>query len=103
MSKTVPNTAETPLPAAIPPTGEVGPLVGRTFGGYEVTSYIGEGPTGSVYRAEDALGSKMAVKVMHRELSRPAEAERLWAELRKLTALGDDRFVRVYDSGFGDA
>jgi serine/threonine-protein kinase len=103
MSKNVPNTAETPLPAAIPPTGEVGPLVGRTFGGYEVTSYVGEGPTGSVYRATDALGSKMAVKVMHRELSRPPEADRLWAELKKLTALGDERFIRVYDCGFGDA
>src|SRR3982751_6756507 len=103
MSKTVPNTAETPLPAAIPPTGEIGPLVGRTFGGYEVSSYIGEGPTGAVYRAEDLMGAKMAVKVMHRELSQKAEAEQLWSELQKLAATGDEHFVRVYDCGFGDA
>ena len=70
MSKQVPNTAETPLPAAVPPAGELGPLVGKKFGGYEVSSYIGEGPTGQVYRAEDLMGAKMAVKVMHRELSR---------------------------------
>ena len=56
MSKQVPNTAETPLPAAVPPVGELGPLVGKTFGGYEVSSYIGEGPTGQVYRAEDLDG-----------------------------------------------
>ena len=48
-------------------------VVGRHFGGYEVASYIGEGPTGAVYRAEDLTGAKMAIKVMHRELSQKAE------------------------------
>jgi serine/threonine protein kinase len=103
MSKIVPNTAETPLPAAIPAAGELGPLVGRTFGGYEVTSYIGEGPTGAVYRAEDLVGAKMAVKIMHRELSQKPEAEQIWTELKKLAATGDEHFVRVYDCGFGEA
>jgi serine/threonine protein kinase len=102
MSKQVPNTAETPLPAAIPPLGELGPLVGKTFGGYEVSSYIGEGPTGQVYRAEDLMGAKMAVKVMHRELSQRDHAHRLWEELKKLAATGDEHFVRVYDCGYGD-
>ncbi|HWE27572.1 MAG TPA: serine/threonine-protein kinase, partial [Polyangia bacterium] len=102
MSKQVPNTAETPLPAAVPPAGELGPLVGKTFGGYEVSSYIGEGPTGQVYRAEDLMGAKMAVKVMHRELSQKEHAQRLWDELKKLAATGDDHFVRVYDCGYGD-
>ncbi|HEY2744255.1 MAG TPA: serine/threonine-protein kinase [Polyangia bacterium] len=102
MSKQVPNTAETPLPAAVPPVGELGPLVGKTFGGYEVSSYIGEGPTGQVYRAEDLMGAKMAVKVMHRELSQRDHATRLWEELQKLAATGDDHFVRVYDCGYGD-
>ncbi|MGZ3425654.1 MAG: serine/threonine protein kinase, partial [Polyangia bacterium] len=102
MSKQVPNTAETPLPAAIPPTGELGPLVGKTFGGYEVSSYIGEGPTGQVYRAEDLMGSKMAVKVMHRELSQKDHAQQLWAELKKLAATGDEHFIRVYDCGYGE-
>ena len=102
MSKQVPNTAETPLPAAIPPVGELGPLVGKTFGGYEVSSYIGEGPTGQVYRVLDLMGAKMAVKVMHRELSQRDHAHRLWEELKKLAATGDDHFVRVYDCGYGD-
>jgi serine/threonine protein kinase len=102
MSKQVPNTAETPLPAAAPPVGELGPLVGKTFGGYEVSSYLGEGPTGQVYRAEDLMGAKMAVKVMHRELSQKEHAQRLWEELKKLAATGDEHFVRVYDCGYGD-
>ncbi|HEX9105111.1 MAG TPA: serine/threonine-protein kinase, partial [Polyangia bacterium] len=102
MSKQVPNTAETPLPPAVPAAGELGPLVGKTFGGYEVSSYIGEGPTGQVYRAEDLVGAKMAVKVMHRELSQKEHAQRLWDELKKLAATGDDHFVRVYDCGYGD-
>jgi serine/threonine protein kinase len=102
MSKQVPNTAETPLPAAVPPVGELGPLVGKTFGGYEVSSYIGEGPTGQVYRVEDLMGAKMAVKVMHRELSQKEHAQRLWDEMKKLAATGDEHFVRVYDCGYGD-
>jgi serine/threonine-protein kinase len=102
MSKTVPSTAETPLPAAIPAAGELGPLVGKTFGGYEVSSYIGEGPTGQVYRAVDLMGAKMAVKVMHRELSQKEHATRLWDALKKLAATGDEHFVRVYDCGYGD-
>ena len=102
MSKTVPPTAQTPLPLPVPPADELGPLVGKHFGGYEVASYIGEGPTGAVYRAEDLMGAKMAIKIMHRELSRKDEAEKLWTQLRALAALGDEHFVRVYDSGFGD-
>src|SRR6266542_6329689 len=102
MSKNVPVTAGTPLPAPAPAHAELGPLVGKHFGGYEVVGYIGEGPTGSVYRAEDAVGTRMAVKVMHRELSRKEHAERLWRDLAKLSALDDKHFVRAYDCGFSD-
>src|SRR5690242_14502530 len=101
MSKST-TTSETPLPHPIPAPSidEIGPLVGRTFGGYEITSYIGEGPTGAVYRAEDLVGGRMAVKVMHHELSRKPAADLLWADLQKLSALGSEHHVRVYDAGF---
>ena len=99
-------TSQTPLPHPIPAAaydgGELGPLVGRNFGGYEITSYIGEGPTGAVYRAEDLVGSRMAVKVMHQELSRKDAADALWADLQKLTQLRSPHLVNVYDAGFGD-
>ena len=102
MSKQVPNTAETPLPPAHPAAGALGPLVGRKFGRYEVSSYIGEGPTGQVYHAKDLMGAKVAIKVMHRELSHKQHAQQLWDELKRLAATGDEHFVRVYDCGYGD-
>ncbi|MGZ5158530.1 MAG: serine/threonine protein kinase, partial [Caldimonas sp.] len=48
------------------------------------------------------MGSKMAVKVMHRELSQKDHAQQLWAELKKLAATGDEHFIRVYDCGYGE-
>jgi serine/threonine protein kinase len=96
------NGSETPLPRPVPAVDELGPLVGKTFGGYEITSYIGEGPTGAVYRAEDLAEQRMAVKVMHKELSRKDAADHLWADLQKLAATGEGCFVKVYDSGFDD-
>ena len=95
-------TSQTPLPHPIPATDELGPLVGQNFGGYEITSYIGEGPTGAVYRAEDLVGSRMAVKVMHQELSRKKAADQLWSDLQKLSKLRSPHLVGVYDGGFGD-
>jgi serine/threonine protein kinase len=95
-------TSQTPLPHPIPADGELGPLVGKNFGGYEITSYIGEGPTGAVYRAEDLVGSRMAVKVMHHELSRKDAADALWADLQKLGALKNPHLVNIYDAGFGE-
>ncbi len=95
-------TSQTPLPHPVPAGDELGPLVGKNFGGYEITSYIGEGATGSVYRAEDLVGSRMAVKVMHAELSRKDAADALWSDLQKLTALRSPNLIGVYDAGFGD-
>src|SRR5690348_6287721 len=101
-SPSVVSGSETPLPDPIPASDELGPLVGKTFGGYEITSYIGEGPTGAVYRAEDLTEQRMALKVMHHELSRKEVSELLWADLKKLSEAGEPHFVKVYDSGFGD-
>src|SRR5678815_1990106 len=99
-------TSQTPLPHPIPAAaydeGDLGPLVGKSFGGYEITSYIGEGPTGAVYRAEDLMGSRMAVKVMHAELSRKDTADALWSDLQKLGALDNPHLAKLYDGGFGD-
>jgi serine/threonine-protein kinase len=95
-------TSQTPLPNPIPARDELGPLVGKNFGGYAISSYIGEGPTGAVYRAEDLVGGKLVVKVMHQELSRKDASEALWSDLQKLSALSDPHLIRVYEAGFGD-
>ena len=49
------NSNETPLPQPHPSAEDIGPLVGRTFGGYEFASYIGEGPSGAVYPDSEPL------------------------------------------------
>src|SRR5688572_10134520 len=96
-------TSQTPLPHPIPAHDELGPLVGKHFGGYEITSYIGEGPTGAVYRAEDLVGTRMAVKVMHQELaSQKDAADQLRSDYAKLTGLANVHLPAVYEVGFGD-
>lgn len=95
------TTGQTPLPHPLP-ADDIGPLVGRSFGGYEIASYIGEGPTGAVYRGEDLVGNRMAVKVMHAELSSPQAAERLVLELERLARARSPHLQQVVDHGFGE-
>ncbi len=93
---------ETPLPPPEPLRDELGPLVGRTFGGYEIVSYIGEGPSGAVYRGEDLLGNAMAVKVLHAGLTNRDRHEQLRIELNRLSALDHPQLQKIYDAGYGD-
>src|SRR5262249_40688041 len=96
-------TSQTPLPRPIPASDELGPLVGKKIGRYEITSYIGEGPTGAVYPAGDRSGAHLAVKVMHQELSSKKEAaDRLRADLAKLTVLENPHLAAVRKAGFGE-
>ena len=45
-------------------------LIGQTIGNYLVTQKLGEGGMGSVYLAEHpTIGKKVALKVLHSELS----------------------------------
>jgi serine/threonine protein kinase len=102
MSKVVvSNTGQTPRSAAARVAAERGPLVGKSIGSYEVVSYIGEGPTGAVYRCE-ADTRRLAIKIMHRELSRPEPAAQLAKDLKLLAELRNPHFVHAYDTGFGD-
>ena len=85
-----------------PAPDELGPLVGRSVGGYAVTSYIGEGPTGVVYRAEDLLGKGMAMKLVHSELTDRRAAEHLVDDLITLSKIDSPHFVRLLDHGYTD-
>jgi serine/threonine protein kinase len=91
---------ETPLPE--PVRDDVGPLVGRNFGGYEIVSYIGDGPSGAVYRGEDLVGNAMAVKVLHAGLANRERTETLRDELTRLSALGEPVLQTIYDTGYGE-
>ena len=77
-------------------------LVGRNFGGYEIVSYIGDGPSGAVYRGEDLLGNAMAVKVLHAGLANRERTETLRDELMRLSALNEPVLQSIYDTGYGE-
>src|SRR5262245_6558832 len=95
-------TSQTPLPHPIPARDELGPLVGTQLGGFEITSYIGEGPTGAVYRAQDRAGTQVAIKVMHQELSSKKEsAGQLRSDFDKLAAKNNTHLPPVHETGFG--
>src|SRR6266516_6113852 len=68
------RTPRTPLPAPLHGGEEIGPLVGRRVGRYRVTGYLGEGPTGVVYRCDDPAGRPLALKALHRDLGNPRAA-----------------------------
>src|SRR5262245_25974524 len=87
-----------------PPTNTVearGPLVGQSLAGYDLQAFLGEGPNGVVYRAEDLLGNRLAVKVMHIELGRREQAEKLREVLESLSFKQPSYFCPLLDAGFG--
>src|SRR5688572_2909262 len=92
---------KTPLPQVVPQAElEPGALVGVNLGGYEIQAWIGEGPTGTLYKAEDLIGNKVAVKVLNREFSRPELVTRLAEVQNKVRALNHERSVQIFDSGW---
>jgi len=79
--------------------------VGRTLGGrYRLTSPLGAGGMGAVYRAiQDPLGREVAVKVLHAQLGQDAESrERFEREARALAKLNHANIVVLHDFGRAD-
>lgn len=69
------------------------------LGGYRVTGLLGSGGMGKVYRAVDADGLEVAIKVLHPHLSRDQDArERLRREVSALHRVRHDRVARVLDA-----
>ncbi|MEO6953728.1 MAG: protein kinase [Polyangia bacterium] len=78
------------------------PLVGQTIADrYLVLDKIGQGKSGGIYRAEHTtLHRKLAVKVLHRELSRDETAvERFRREATTIGQLDNDHLLQVMDFG----
>src|SRR5262245_41287640 len=91
----------TPIQTQLPQSElEPGALVGVNLGGYEIEAWIGEGPTGTLYRAEDLIGNKVAVKVLNREFSRPDLVTRLAEVQNRVRALNHERIAQIFDSGW---
>jgi serine/threonine protein kinase len=75
------------------------PLIGRTIGRYHVTSLLGAGGMGIVYRAHDTrLGRDVALKVLPEDLSRDRDRLiRFEREARLLASLTHPNIAGIYD------
>jgi serine/threonine protein kinase len=77
---------------------------GDRVAGYEVESLISIGGMGEVYRARDAAGKPVALKILRRHLIINAQAvERFEMEARAASALRHPNIVTVYEFGESDA
>src|SRR5262245_55621727 len=75
------------------------PLIGRTIGRYHVTSLLGAGGMGIVYRAHDTrLARDVALKVLTEDLSHHRERlTRFEREARLLASLNHPNIAGIYD------
>jgi serine/threonine protein kinase len=73
-------------------------LIGRTLAHYRITSAIGAGGMGEVYRATDTkLGRDVALKVLPAEMAgSPERLERFRREAKALAALDHPGIVTVH-------
>jgi len=77
-------------------------LVGSVMEGkYKITQLIGEGGMGVVYEATHTLiGRRLAVKVLHSEVSQmPELVERFYNEARTAAAIGHEHIIEITDMG----
>src|SRR5262245_49015293 len=76
-------------------------LIGRTLGHYRITSLIGAGGMGEVYRASDPrLGRDVAVKVLPPHLAQNPEAlSRFEREAKVVAALSHPNILAIHDVG----
>ncbi len=78
------------------------PLVGKLLGErFQVAAMIGQGASGTIYRAEHVtLRRKVAIKVLHAELSRDDLAvERFRREATTLAEIDNEHIVEIHDFG----
>src|SRR5262245_45527160 len=83
------NFLETPAAQVFPDYSTLGSLNGRRIGPYELSSLVGSGGMGDVYKAVDTrLGRTVAIKVLPaRPGSDPTAHERFEREARAVAAL----------------
>ena len=78
------------------------PLVGKLLGErFQVQELIGQGGSGTIYRAEHVtLRRKVAIKVLHNELSRDDLAvERFRREATTVAEIDNEHIVEIHDFG----
>ena len=77
---------------------------GQSVGNYRILSKIGTGGMGAVYLAEHPLiGKKVALKVIHRELSGNKEVvRRFFQEAKAVNTIGHEHIIEIHDFGMSD-
>jgi serine/threonine-protein kinase len=77
------------------------PLLGTLVADrWTISSKLGEGGMGAVYKASDADGNERAVKVLHREFVKEEQVvSRFYAEAEASGRLDHPNIARVYSSG----
>src|SRR5260370_18994614 len=81
------------------------PLVpGHKLGPYEITSPLGAGGMGEVYRARDTrLGRDVAIKILPKEMSGdPARKQRFEREAKTISSLNHPNICTLHDVGSQD-
>ncbi|MFQ5844513.1 MAG: protein kinase, partial [Planctomycetota bacterium] len=75
------------------------PLVGRTLGKCRIERYVGEGRTGTVYRAHyEPLRRTVAVKILKPEVAKvPEVLANFQREGRAVARLDHENILRIYD------
>jgi serine/threonine protein kinase len=73
--------------------------VGAQLGSYEITSLLGKGGMGEVYRARDTkLKREVAIKILPEEFSRDADrVSRFQREAEVLASLNHSNIATIYD------
>ncbi len=79
-------------------------VIGRTLGHYQITSLLGAGGMGEVYRARDLrLDRDVAVKILPEHLAADAEAlRRFEREAKAVAALSHPNILAIHDFGNED-
>jgi len=74
-------------------------VIGQQLGSYEITSLLGKGGMGEVYRARDTkLKREVAIKILPDEFSRDADRViRFQREAEVLASLNHPNIAAIYD------
>jgi serine/threonine protein kinase len=80
---------------------QLGGLVGKMVGEYEITHFLGEGGMGAVYAGvQPMIGKKVAVKVLKPALSEQQEVmDRFLAEARAVNTIGHRNIIDIFAFG----
>ncbi|HYI43853.1 MAG TPA: adenylate/guanylate cyclase domain-containing protein [Actinomycetota bacterium] len=91
---------EGPAPAAATPLQSSTLATGTSLGGYLIEEFLGDGATGTVYRAVDAKGAVVAMKVLKAELADDQVFRRRFDhEVRAAGEVSNDHLVGIRGSG----